>query len=286
MSLLFVGSSSDLSLKTIKKLGVEYINYPYKKDDLLHYYDENFDFDGFYSKCKKGCNFANANMSRDDYLKIFEHCFEMGDDVLFVHSSENIIDISSLLECQQILKEKFPERKLQLIDSKNISVGEGLVAYLCAMLYRKGEDLSSIAEKSIDIVRGSAFFFVSNNSNTLEKNNIISSNFTTGTSLNIRPIWKVNFDGKIELFEKVSGKKKCVSRLLEIMRQTGENVIDFPIEIVYTIDKSSAQSLKEKIIETYGTDANVNIERMTPNNTLLLGEDILGISFHTHKKVN
>lgn len=43
MSLLFAGSSSDLNVKTIKKLGIECVNYPYKKDGALHHFDDDFD---------------------------------------------------------------------------------------------------------------------------------------------------------------------------------------------------------------------------------------------------
>lgn len=287
MSLFFASSSSDLSHKTIKKLGIECINYPYKKDNNLHYFDEDFDFGGFYSKLRKGVNFDYANLNEDDLEKIFEPCFKQGDDIVFVYSSGNIVDDSAIKKVKITLEEKFPERKLCLIDSKNISIGEGMVAYLCAMLYRKGEDFQSIENKSLDIINESAFFFATNNSNKLEDNLIIEkASITGGTALNIKPIWTVNIDGKVELYDKVSGKKKCLAKLLEIIRQLGENVVDYPISIVYTFDELSANELKTKILETFGSDAQVTIARMSPNNAMLLGEDILGLSFHMHRKLH
>ena len=287
MSLLFASSSSDLNVETIKKLGIECIKYPYKKDDKLHFFDEDFDFGGFYSKVKKNANFDCAYLSTEDFVKVFEPCFEQGDDIIYVHSSAKIIDSTSICEAKKILEDKYKDRKMLLIDSKNISIGEGVVAYLCALLYRKGNSLKDIEEKSLDIINESAFFFATNNTNKLEKNNLISSNYSTGgTALNIKPIWTLNIDGEIELFDKVSGKKKCISRLLEIIRQMGENVADFPIEIVYTIDENSANELKSKILDTYGNETSVNIERMTPNNSMLLGEDLLGLSFHIHRKIH
>lgn len=287
MSLFFASSSSDLSHLTIKKLGIERINYPYKKDNKLHYFDENFDFAGFYSKVRKGSNFDFANLSEDDLLGIFEPCMAQGDDIVFVHSSENIIDTSAIKNVKIKLEEKYPERKLCLIDSKNISIGEGVVSYLCAMLYRKGEDLRNIEEKSLDIINESAFFFATNSTAKLEDNLIIEkSAITGGTALNIKPIWTINIDGKVELFDKVSGKKKCIAKMLEIIRQKGENVVDYPISIVYTFDELSANDLKAKIQETFGSDAQVIVERMSPNNAMLLGDDILGLAFHMHRKLH
>lgn len=287
MSLFFAGSSSDLNHNTIKKLGIECINYPYKKDNNIHFYDEDFNFTGFYSKLRKGTNFGYVNLSENDYLTKFEECFKQGDDVVFVHSSGSIVDNSSLENLKSQLEEKYPERKLFLIDSKNISVGEGAVAYNCAMLYRKGEDLKNIYEKSLEYVNESAFFFATNSTKTLEENNLIEKTaITGGTALNIKPIWTVNIDGKIELFDKVSGKKKCIAKLVEIVRQFGENVVDYPIEIVYTYDENSANELKEKLLQTFGNDLSINIERMSPSNVMLLGEDLLGVAFHIHRKLH
>ncbi len=287
MSLFFACSSSDLQYATIKKLGIECVNMPYKKNGTMHCYEENFDYGGFYSKLRKGTDFELAFLSEDDYIQIFEPCMSQGDDIVFVHSSENIVDVSILKNVKNVLEKKYPERKFCLIDSKNISIGEGVVAYLCAMLYRKGETLQSIEEKSLDIINESAFFFATNNSSKLEDNLIIEkTSITGGTALNIKPIWTINIDGKVELFDKVSGKKKCIAKLLEIVRQMGENVVDFPISIVYTYDENSANELREKVVDTFGSDAQVSIERMSPNNAMLLGEDLLGIAFHMHRKLH
>ncbi len=287
MSLLFAGSSSDLNIKSIKKLGIECVHYPYKKNGKVHIYEEDFDFDGFFSKLKKGSNFEYVDITAEEYIQIFEPCFLMGDDVIFVHSSEKIKNVDGLKEAKLLLEEKYPDRRLELIDSKNISIGEGLVTYGCAMLYRKGESINSIVEKSIDIINESAFFFVTNSSRKLEENNIVSDiPIAGGTMLNIKNIWNVNIDGQVELYDKVSGKKKAVSKLLDIIRQLGENVADYPIGIVYTGDEVSANELKEKIISTFDADLNIHLERLTPNNAMLLGDDVLGLAFHIHRKLH
>ena len=109
---------------------------------------------------------------------------------------------------------------------------------------------------------------------------------TTGTALNIKPILAINLDGKLELCDKVSGKKKAIAKLLEVLRQTGENVADYPIGVVYTNDESQADELCQKIKEYYGEDIQLFKKRMTPSNVGLLGGGILGISFHVHRKIH
>ena len=287
MSLLFASSSSDLSLNTIKKLGIECVCEPYLKDSQICFFDENFDFQEFYCKGKRGVDFDTARLTCGDYIEIFEPCLKQGDDVVFVHSSESITNCEELFKASDILNEKYPDRKFRLVDSKNISIGQGLVTFASALLYRKGEDIDTLVEKTYEIRNEYAFFFACDSLTKLEKNNIIDGTLLTGgTALNIKPIMTINIDGKIELFDKVSGKKKAISKLIDIIRQTGENVADYPIGIVYTNDKNSAEELLSKIKETFGDDTNVLLEQMTPNNTSILGHELLGLAFHVHRKMH
>ena len=285
MSLFFVDSASDLNHDIIKKLGIEMINLPYKKDNQECEYGSDFDHKKIYSKSKKGISIERMLLNKQDYINIFEPCLIQGDDIVYVISSTNISDAEPLTQAKNDLLQKYPERKFEIVDSKNISIGQGLVSYECAMLYRKGDSVEDIAEKAMTIANEYAFYFACDSVEKLSKAGGIDSVITGGTALNIKPIVTINFDGKFELSDKVSGKKKTIAKLLEIIRQQGENVADYPIGIVYTTDENSATDLMEKIKETFGSDINLLFEKLTPSNVGLLGSEILGLAFHTHKKI-
>lgn len=284
MSLLFVDSTSEISHDLAHKLGIEKIDLPLCKSGEIVTINEDFDIDKFYSKYKKGIEISNVSLKAEDYEKYFEECFERGDDVTYVHAGSEFVNIDELNRAKENLETKYPDRRLELIDSKNISIGQGLVSYACAMLYRDGYGASEIMEQSFAIRDEYAFYFACDNLNTLIDNNLVETKVSFGTALNIVPILTINLDGKIELFDKISGKKKAILKLLEIIRQKGENVADFPVSITYTSDENSARELEQKIKETFGEDTNIMLERMSPNSALYLGNVGLGISFHVHKK--
>jgi len=282
MSLFFVDSGSELDPDVIKKLGIECVNLPYSIND--NKIDFNGDFDKFYSKFKKGVCVNPINLSAEEYIQIFEPCLNQGDDIAYVHSSENIVTLENLRNAKDVLLKKYPERKFELIDSGNISIGQGLVSYECALLYRKGLSVDEIAENATEIRNNYAMYFSCDSIEQLKNNNLIDSNQVSGTALNIKPIFTVDFDGKIQLCDKVSGKKKIVAKLLELCRQTGENVADYPVGIVYSNDLNLAEELKNKIVETFGEETHIIFQRVTPSNGAILGNGVLGISFHVHKK--
>lgn len=286
MSLFFVDSASDLSVIDAKKLGIEMINLPYLKEGDRIEFDKNFDFVKFYSKHKKGIDISRLPLSEKEYTKIFEPCLKQGDDVVYVCSSENIIEQKNLTDCVNALTQKYPARTFKLIDSKSISIGQGLVSYACAMLYRHGDDVETIYNKSFDIRNEYAMYFSCDSMEKLFENSIILNTQSVGTSLNIKPIMAINLDGNAEIIDKVSGKKKAISKMLELLRQTGENVADYPIGVVYSNDEASALELCEKIKEYYGQDVQIICNRMTPSNVGVLGGGMLGISFHVHRKIH
>lgn len=283
MSLFFVDSGSELDATQVKKLGIESINLPYVINDKRYEFDKNFDYDKFYSKFKKGVCVNYVHLTEDEYANIFEPCLQQGDDIAYVYSSEKVIDSSNLKNAVSSLTEKYPDRKIALIDSANISIGQGLVSYECALLYRKGLSVGEIEEKANEIKNNYAFVFSCNSIEQLNDNNLLDGGLIIGTALNIRPIFSVDFDGNIQLIDKVSGKKKVISKLIELCRQTGENVADYSIGIVYSNDITMAEELKSRLIDVFG-DVNIIVSRMSPSNASLLGNSVIGLAFHVHRK--
>lgn len=286
MSLFFVDSNCDLNRDYIKKLGVECIDLPYSINDKTFPFDEEFDYKKFYSKYKKGVIVNNVNLSTENYMDIFSKCLDLGDDIVYVHSSQNLVDISNLISARDTLKEVYPDRKIEIIDSSNISVGQGALSIELAMMYRRGDSIDEIVEASFDKKHEYAMYFASSNCEKMRNRGLIDGSVIPGTVLNIKPIFSIDIDGKIQLVDKVSGKKKAILKLVEICRQYGKNVVDYPVAIVYSNDEASANELAEKLKEHFGSEMQISISQMSPANAGILGDSVLGLSFHVHKKFN
>lgn len=285
MSLFFVDSNCDLDKDYIKKLGIECIDMSYSINDKIFNFDDEFDYKKFYSKCKKGVVINNVNLSSAEYINIFSKCMELGDDIIYVHSSQNLIDLANLQKAVKDLKELFPDRKLELIDSQNISIGQGALSIDLAMMYRRGDSIDEIVSASYDKKNEYAMYFASGNCEQMQNRGLIDGSIVPGTMLNIKAIFGIDCDGKIQLVDKVSGKKKAVLKLLELCRQQGENVADYPVAITYTTDEVSAKELYDKIKEYYGNEIQLSINQMSPANVGVLGDNVLGITFHVHRKI-
>lgn len=285
MSLFFVDSCSELSNEQIKMLGIECIQLPFSINDKRMEFDENFDFDKFYSKCRKDMCIGCVELSTQEYADIFEPCLQQKDDIIYVHASSKILNLDNLLMAKEILKEKYPENEIYLVDSANFSIGYGVVAYLLALQYRKGESAKDIVDYSYKIRDEIQTYFIVDSLESMYNHNLINSGAVAGTILNVKPIVSIDLDGNLQAIDKQSGRRSAINQVIKNIRQMGKNIVDFPIGITYSDCEKDAIYLRDKIVEYFGNDIHIIMNKLSPSNSAILGMGAFGISFHVFKKI-
>lgn len=286
MSLFFVDSSCDLGHDQIKKLGIECIDLKYSINDKEFDIADDFDFNKFYSKVRKGVVLNYVAKKEEDFLNVFKPILESGEDIIYIYSSSKLLDSAGVLSAKDKLKDEFPEREIAVVDSSNMSIGYGLVCYLLAMQYRNGLSVQEIVEYSNKIKDEIALYMLVDSLEGLSVRGLIDSKMVSGTALNIKPIIAVDIDGAVQMIDKVSGKKKAIQKLIEILRQRGENVVDYPIAICYSGVEKDAVDMADKIKEYFGDDIQILVSPMMPSSTSIVGLGAIGVAFHVHKKMN
>lgn len=286
MSLFFVDSSCDLSAQQIKSLGIECLNIPYEINEQSKEFDENFDFDKFYSKLRKGIVLTSAGLSEDDYLSLFSPVLEGGDDIVYVYSSGGVFDCKPLHSAQQLLKSTYPDREIQFIDSKNISVGCGAVCYELAKMYHNGASIGEIVDKAQSLIDCVATYLIVDSLESLTLTGVIDSSVAVGSTLNIKYLIAVDIDGRCKLIDKVTGKKRAISKLIQIVRQTGRNVADNPVFVGVSGVVGEIELLTSKLKEYFGEELELHNNKITPSNCVVVGKEAIALSFRTNKKTH
>lgn len=279
MSLFFVDSGSDLTKEQIKKLGIECLSFDYLMENEL---SEIEDETKAYSKIKKGLDIKVKQKTKKEYQEIFEPCLKQGDDVFYIASSLYVND--NLYKSKDVLVEKYPDRKFEIVENKNFSIGGGMVAYNLALEYRKGASVDELKEKADMFVNNYALYFAVDRLEGLKNCGLIGNNAINVNALNLKPMISVDLDGKLNVIDKISGKKRVITKLVEYIRQTGKNVADYPIGIMYSNNTVDADELKQKIHEYFGEEIVVICNKVGIENIGITGLGVLGISFHVHSK--
>ena len=286
MSLFFVDNSCDLSSHQIKNLGIECFDLPCllngKDCSTLH----ELEYTKFYSKLRKGMELKAKNMTEKSYMSVFEPGLKMGDDIIYVCSSEFIYDYKKLLSARDKLLETYKDRRFEIIDSKNFSAGHGIICFLLALKYRNGATIDELIEYYYQIKDSVALYMVVDSFDSVPTRSIANASTLVGSALNIKSIVAINVDGKFKVIDKVSGRKRAMMKLVQIVRQIGKNIADNPILIASSCGNDDVDYLENQLKEHFGQDLDVMKSTISPINTTTIGSGVIAIAFNVHKKIN
>lgn len=109
-----------------------------------------------------------------------------------------------------MLMEEYPGWTCRVVDSANASAGFGLVVLRAADNRDKGMELEANARELESIIHNVNSIFTTNDLTYLYRGGRVSKTAAAfGTALNIVPIMHLDYEGHLEVWQKVRGDKQC-----------------------------------------------------------------------------
>lgn len=225
----------------------------------------------YYRETGKLCSTAAVNI--EDFTEFFKEQLEGYDELVMITISS---EFSSCFQNANIAAEDFPN--VRVVDSRNLSTGEGLVAVSAAKLAAQGLSADEIVTRLGEIIpKVDATFFVAN-VEYLHKGGRCSSIAVLGANLlKLKPCIAVQ-NGKMSVIKKYRGGIDKVIRDYVKERLESAEVDDDLIFITHTTSKANTDLAAEEIRkyknfkEIAATDAGCTV-------ACHCGEDTLGILF-------
>lgn len=224
-------STADLSAEHFKKRNIPYICFHYELDGK-HYLDDlgqTMPFDEFYKAMENGADTKTSQVNADEFEAYFEPFLKEGKDILHVTLSSGISGtVNSALIAKDELAERYPDRKIYIVDSLGASSGFGLLMETLADLRDEG--------KSIDELYGwveankkklQSWFFSTDLTFYIKGGRVSKASGFIGGVLNICPLLNINVEGKLIPRFKIRTKKKVIRTIVEKMEEYAENRLDY-----------------------------------------------------------
>ena len=284
MLVFFSDTNSDLYWERAEQLQINMINMPYILDGELKQADlgKNKDYIDFFEKLKSGVEASTCGLNKEEYLNYFEPHLKNGDDIIYVTFSHNMSNTFEYMK-QAIneLKEKYPERSIDYVNTRSISIGESLIVWEAHKLYKQGKSAKEIVEFVENLSKEVVATFVVDDLHHLKKGGRISgATAFFGSLLNIKPVLFLNDEGRVEKLDKVKGRKQALEYLVNMVKQKGINVADYPIVIAHGNEPEGAETLARMVREHAGDDANIWIQPIGPTIGAHAGPGLIAIAFH------
>ena len=185
---------------------------------------------------------------------------EQGQDVLtLVFSSALSATCQNAFIAAEELRGEFPDRKLIVIDSLCAAIGLGLLVHTAAKLRSQGKTIEEVAawieEHKLNICH---WVTVEDLMHLKRGGRVSAATAVVGTMLNIKPIIRVDDNGRLESLAKCRGRKAALNYLLDRMAESFDPEIDDTVFIGHGDCMEDAKYLEQKVRERFGVQ-NVHI---------------------------
>ena len=125
------------------------------------------------------------------------------------------------------LAEKYPQRKIRVVDTLAASLGQGLLVWYACKKQQEGMSLDALADWVVETLPNLCMWFTVDDLMYLKRGGRVSAaTALVGTMLNIKPVLHVDDQGHLISKAKVRGRKAAIEALADKMAQLalpGEN---------------------------------------------------------------
>lgn len=182
----------------------------------------------FYDFLRQGKLPQTSQLNVAAYLEFFESLLAQGDVLHIAFTSGQSGSVHNAFLAAEELREKYPDRKLVVIDSLCSSSGYGLLVDTAADLRDEGRTLDEVAQWVLDNRnRVHHQFFSSDMTQFRRTGRVSGAAAAVATVLNICPIMRLDDTGSIKAYSKVRGKKKATEVTVDTMEQCADNGRDY-----------------------------------------------------------
>ena len=219
-------STVDLSKEHLESRNIKYACFHYFLDGKEYSDDlgQTMPFDKFYEAMANGADTRTSQINTAEFEEYFEEFLKEGKDVLHVSFSSGLSGTyNSARIAAEELREKYPDRKIIIVDSLAASAGYGL---FMDMIADKRDAGASIEELEAWIVENRLkihhWFFATDLTFFVKGGRVSKAAGWFGTALKICPLLNVSFEGKLIPREKIRTKKKVIEAIVEKMATLAE----------------------------------------------------------------
>ena len=224
-------STVDLPYSYMESRDIPVLFYTYVVDGVE--YDDDMGRDPealprFYRFLEEGKLPQTSQVNVAAYMDFFENLLQKGDLLHIAFTSGQSGSVHNAVAAAKLLQEKYPDKKLVVIDSLCSSSGYGLLVDSAADMRDAGRSIDEVAQWVLDNRNTVHHQFFSSDMTQFRRTGRVSgAAATVATVLNICPIMRLDDKGAIKAYSKVRGKKKAVETTVNAMEQHAQGGRDY-----------------------------------------------------------
>ena len=211
---------SDMSLDFYKRFDkLKVLPMPYRIDGVEKQYhvEDESTLKEFYADLRAEKVATTAQVTVDAAHELFGELAKQGEQVLYIGLSGGLSGtVQSALTAKDLVLEKQPDARIEVVDSLLASAGEALLVWYALKNREKGMSLEDNAKWLLDNRQRVNSWFTVDDLNFLFRGGRVSrTTALLGSMMRIKPIMHVNEEGKLIPKDKTTGRKRALKALAD-----------------------------------------------------------------------
>ena len=224
-------STADLSKDYFEKRNIPYVCFHFTMDGVEYMDDlgQSMPFEEFYARIAAGSMPTTSLVNTEQFIAFFEPFLKEGKDILHLTFSSGLSGTyASAILARDELKERYPERKLIVVDSLGASSGYGLMVDTLADMRDNGVSLTDAADWiEAHKLNMHHWFFSTDLTHYKRGGRISQTAFVVGSILGINPLMNMDDGGHLTPRFKINGKKRVMREIVKQMELHADKGLDY-----------------------------------------------------------
>ena len=224
------------------------------KGEYYNEYSEQW-LKGLFDGLRSGESASTSAVNPDGWAQVIEPVLASGQDALVLAFSSGLSTTyqSAVIAANELL-EKYPDRKINVVDTLCASLGQGLLVYYACQKRDAGMSLEELTAWCEENKLHLCHWVTADDLMYLKRGGRVSAaTAVAGTLLQIKPIIHVNDEGKLISVGKARGRKAAIQTLCNKVGELGIEGANDTIFICHGDCLEDAQLLETMLKEKYGT---------------------------------
>lgn len=244
--------SADIPPAFVKENDLRFISMSYtigEEERLCSDIEDEAVLKRFYDGQRHGDLTQTSRISPRSYIDCFTPLLKQGQPILYLSLSSGLSGTyeSSLLAAEE-LREDFPDIGIACVDSLAATGGMGLLLEAAVHNRDAGMSLADNAKwLEENRLRVCHWFMVEDLMYLLRGGRVSTATAVVGTALNIKPILKIEDDGKLVNFTKKRGAKSALKQMVDFYAESTEGGDGERIYICHADAGDKAEFLEKEI---------------------------------------
>jgi len=257
---LVTDNTADLPVSFFQEHNVGCMPISYILDGVTYGKEKQLDWKEFYQMIRDGKLPTTSQINPSEAKEYFEEYIKTDNEILHLAFTSGMSGTCNNLRlaAEEVMEEN-PGVRIRVVDSLCASLGEGLFVHKAVKMRDAGKSLDEVADWLENHALNFVHIVTVDDLHHLHRGGRVSkTSAIVGTLAGIKPMIHVNDEGKLIVINKIRGRKKALSALVDYMSEKmgsweQENRDDF-VFISHADALEDAEYVKTMIQERFGME--------------------------------